>query len=955
MEEKQIGVPLEGFAEFARKVAAEGAVLLKNEGQMLPLGQGCPGERERVSLFGRIQVDYYRSGTGSGGAVNVAYHSTLLSGLRAKGQLELNEELARTYEEWVEKHPFDNGGGGWAMEPWFQAEMPLTEELVRSAREFGEKALYVIGRTAGEDKDNVDAPGGYRLTEEEAAVLRLLTEHFEQVAVILNVSNIIDMSWVDAPEYKGHIKAVAYAWQGGIEGGNAVADVLAGDVVPGGKLTDTIALAIEDYPSTANYGNEDADVYQEDVYVGYRYFETFAPDRVMFPFGFGLTYTDMRTEVLGAELAQGAGEGAAAVIQVKVKVTNAGSRYAGKETVQLYYGAPQGKLGRPVKELGAFQKTGLLAPGKSEEITLNLPVRQMAAYDDGGVTGQKSCYVLEEGSYAIYVGTDVRSAQEVAFAGSVSGTEGGSAAMWGIEDGRLVLGGLNVAEQLEEAAAPVREFSRMKPGNRRADGSYEVAWEQVPVATVSLKERIEERLPQEIPVTGDKGYRFQDLKAGKVSMEDFVAQLSDEEMATLVRGEGMCSLKVTPGTACAFGGVGDKLLDKGIPIACGSDGPSGIRMDNGALATQLPIGTLLASTWDPELVEELYVMEGKELLRNEIDTLLGPGINIHRHPLNGRNFEYFSEDPYLGGKIASANTRGIRRGGSSATMKHFAANNQEFSRRKVDAVVSERALREIYLKSFEMAVKEGEAVSVMTSYNPVNGHWAASNYDLVTTILHREWGFTGIVMTDWWAMMNDCVEGGACDIRNTAAMLRAQNDLFMVVNNNGAEVNSRHDNTIPSLEEGKLARGELQRSVKNILGFLLQAPVSGRPFVREERIEHFAALAGIGGQADGMAEEENGLLHVVPVMEGTVRMRVKEAGVYRFSMEGIYKAPDTAQSAFQITLNGKELAAVQMTGSWFGIPESQRICRCELEAGEYEVSCRMIKPGLTLNWVEFAR
>ncbi len=960
MSDVKIGIPLEGFAEFGREVAAQGAVLLKNEGQMLPLRE------EKISVFGRIQIDYYRSGTGSGGAVNVVYKTNLLDGLRAKKQVEVNEELAAVYEAWVKEHPFDNGGGGWAMEPWFQQEMPLSEEQVKAARAFGEKAIYVIGRTAGEDKDNVNEPGGYRLTEEERRTLRLLAAEFDQIAVILNVSNIIDMSWVDDPEYQGHIRAVLYAWQGGIESGNAAADVLVGDVVPGGKLTDTIAKEIEDYPATANYGDELKNIYQEDIYVGYRYFETFAPEKVLYPFGYGITYTTMQTEILGAKLVAGADipENAApeeaaleARLYVTARVTNTGDTYAGREVVQLYYGAPQGKLGRPAKELGAFQKSKLLQPGESEEITIKLPVKRMMAYDDGGYTGHKSSYVLEEGAYTIYAGTSVRDAAPVkVILGSCM--EEAKEPFWSVVENSLSLRSLLVVCTLQEAGAPVEGFTRMKPGAR--DGAvYQVAWQEAPTRTISIKERIEANLPEEITPTGDQGYVLKDVEAGKVTLDQFVAQLSDEELATLIRGEGMCSLKVTPGTACAFGGVGDALLDKGIPIACGSDGPSGIRMDNGAKATQVPIGTLLASTWDPELVEELYVMEGKELLRNQIDTLLGPGINIHRHPLNGRNFEYFSEDPYLSGTMAAANVRGIRRGGSSATMKHYACNNQEFSRRKVNAVVSERALREIYLRGFEMAVKEGGAVSLMTSYNPINSYWAPSSYDLVTTILRKEWGYTGIVMTDWWAMMNDCVEAGPCDIRNTAAMIRAQNDLFMVVNNNGAEVNSRHDNTIEALAEGKLTRGELQRSAKNILRFIMQAPVFGRDLVREEKIEKFASVpegtAPKTVDPEAIVIEENGVLQIIPQMEGSVLMRVKEGGVYRLAMEAFYKATDTAQSACQILLNGVELVTIQMTGSWFGIPESQRICRCELEPGEYEVTCHITKPGMSLNWLSFTK
>lgn len=250
MKEKNYGVPLKGFAEFSRKVAADGAVLLKNEGQALPIKAG-----ERISIFGRSQIDFYRSGTGSGGSVNVAYTTNLLGGLREKKTVIINEDLVSTYEKWLEEHPFDNGGGGWAAEPWFQQEMPITEAVVSEAKNKSDKAIVVIGRTAGEDKDNADEPGSYQLTAEEKNILTLVTKHFEQVIVVLNVSNIIDMAWLNDANLQA-IQSVLYVWQGGMEGGNAAADVLVGDVTPSGKLTDTIAYSINDYSSTQNYGGE---------------------------------------------------------------------------------------------------------------------------------------------------------------------------------------------------------------------------------------------------------------------------------------------------------------------------------------------------------------------------------------------------------------------------------------------------------------------------------------------------------------------------------------------------------------------------------------------------------------------------------------------------------------------------------------------------------------------------
>jgi len=927
---QQIGVPLEGFAEFSREVAAEGAVLLKNEGQVLPLREG-----DRVAIFGRIQVNYYRSGTGSGGSVNVAYTTNLLGGLRAKANVAVDEELAAVYERWIEENPFDNGGGGWAAEPWNQKEMPLTDELVAAARGRSNKAIVVIGRTAGEDQDNADEPGSYRLTDDEKAMLKRVTSHFEQTVVVLNVSNIIDMSWLE-DEYVHPIAGVIYSWHGGMEGGNAIADVLAGDVTPSGKLTDTIAYSIDDYPSTRNYGNEFANLYQEDIYVGYRYFETFRPDRVQFEFGFGLSYTSF--EVVPEEARIAAGTGIEAVVSIDATVTNKGTEYAGQEVVQVYYEAPQGKLGRPARVLAGFTKTGLLRPGESQRVTVSFPIRSMAAYDDAGATGHPSAYVLEAGTYRFYAGTSVKKLTAIGF----EGQEG------------YVLHALQVAEQLQEAMAPTKSFERMKPGARKADGSYELAYEQVPTRKASMADRIKTNLPPALEQTGDRGYKLRDVRDGKIGLDAFVAQLSDEDLAAIVRGEGMSSPLVTPGTASAFGGVSDSLFRYGIPVGCTSDGPSGIRMDSGEKATQVAIGTLLAATWNPELVERLYVLEGRELVRNNIDTLLGPGLNIRRSPLNGRNFEYFSEDPLLSGVFASACVRGIREGGSYATLKHFACNNQEKHRTKVDAVVSERALREIYLKGFEIAVKEGGANSIMTSYNPVNGHWAASNYDLNTTILRGEWGFEGIVMTDWWAVMNDPVQGGAADRKNTNAMVRAQNDLYMVVTNYGAEINAYDDNTIESLANGTLTRGELQRSAKNICRFLMQAPVFSREQVLNEKVESFPANAAAPAPVAASVQALSSDAQVKPAVDGLTWFQADQAGEYRIIVNVMSPDTELAQSACHVTLNGRSMTTVQTNGTE-GKWVRQKLAKIKLEEGFYELKLDFVKPGLQIDWIEFRR
>ena len=733
---------LEKYAALARQAVAEGCVLLENEGQALPLRDG-----ERVAVFGRMAFHYYKSGLGSGGLVNTRYVVGILDALKECEGIHLDEKLMGIYEDWIMENPYDEGQG-WGRVPWCQKEMDVTEEMLDCARR-DDVSLVVIGRTAGEDQDNNAKAGSYCLTETEEDMIRRVCEVSERTVVVLNVGNIIDMSWVE----KYRPQAVLYVWQGGQEGGNGVADVLTGKVCACGKLTDTIAADIKDYPSTENFGDPFKNYYKEDIYVGYRYFETFAKDKVLYPFGYGLSYT---TFEMKAEVLKNTGD----EITLSVTVSNTGEV-------------------------------------RGKEVCIVIQKYDMASYDDSGVTGHKSCYVLEEGCYEVFVGSDVRSAV------SVGCYE---------EEFRVI-------EELEEAYAPVEKFQRMK-AVLLPDGTYQAVTEEVPVRTVDPQERRANEMPETLDYTGDKGYKLVDVLDKKVSMEEFIAQISEEDLIAIFRGEGMCSPKVTAGTAAAFGGVTDGLTALGIPVGCCSDGPSGIRMDCGTKAFSLPNGTSFGCTFNVELVGALYEMTGKELRLNKIDSLLGPGMNIHRNPLNGRNFEYISEDPILTGRICAAQVKAMAKSGIGSTIKHFCGNNQEVGRSTSDSVISERALREIYLKGFEIAVKEGGARSVMTTYGSVNGLWTAGSYDLCTTILRKEWGFDGIVMTDWWAKSN--YEGHQAEAPVKAPMVAAQNDIYMVVSD--AKANPENDDVEEMLHAGKITLGELQRNAANILGFLLKSP-----------------------------------------------------------------------------------------------------------------------------------
>ena len=877
---KQQAVP--ELIAYSRKVAADGCVLLKNNNNVLPFNKG-----EKISVFGRIQLNYYKSGTGSGGLVNAPYVTNILDGLRANEKVEVNEKLAAVYAEWVKENPFEMGAG-WAQEPWCQKEMPLDDETVKTAAAESDKAIIIIGRTAGEDQDNFAGEGGYFLTEAELDMVKKVSSAFDKVAVVLNVGNVIDVKFVD--DY--NIDALLYVWQGGMEGGNAAADILCGDVNPSGKLADTIVEDITQYPSNANFGDKICNKYAEDIYVGYRYFETVAKDEVKYPFGFGLSYTTF--ELVTNSVSVNDGD-----ITATVTVKNTGD-FDGKEVVQLYYEAPQGKLGNPLRQLAAFKKTGIIKSGESETVTLTFPVNKMASYDDSGISGYRAAYLLQKGEYKIYIGACVRCAEHK-FTYDVA------------ED--------TVTEQCLPAVMPVVAFDRMKP-ELSADGTYKMTTEPVPTRDYDLEERILSARCDGVEYTGDKGYKLIDVKNGKCTMDEFVAQLNNNDLKVLVYGEGLGSPKATQGTCCAFGGLNLSLNAFGVPIACGSDGPSGIRLDGGQEATSMPNGTLIACTFDPDLVEEMFVYEGVELQAYEVDCLLGPGINIHRHPLNGRNFEYFSEDPLLTGKMAAAICRGISVSGNTSVIKHYAANNQETCRHSTDSIVSERAIREIYTKAFQIAVKESPIRSIMTSYNPINGIWAASNYDLNTQLLRNEWGFDGFVMTDWWTVMND--DGEKASAENIKAMLRAQNDIFMVT----GDAEARTDNLHESLENGELTRGELQRCVKHMLNYLMNCQSFER-FLRTGGIDLKKLILSEEGREPVLVAEDISL-------DSSFHASVQEKGNYMVSAVLKSDAPSLAQMNVRVFFNDECRLTFAINGTEG--KEVKFVRDLWISAGEYDIT-----------------
>lgn len=865
----------EKYTAKARQAVAEGQVLLLNQNHVLPLPKGS-----HVAVFGRMQLHYYKSGTGSGGMVNVNKVTGILEALEESEDVQVYESLVDVYREWEKDHPFDEGVG-WGNEPWSQEEMELNEALVEEAAEKNEYAIVILARTAGEDKDNKMLEGAYCLTSIEEDMLQKVRKSFAKMIVLLNTGNIMDMSFMD--RYRPD--AVMYVWQGGMIGGLGTVDVLTGKVCPSGRLSDTIAAQMSDYPADPYFGGLEQNLYVEDIYVGYRYFESAAKSKVLYPFGFGLSYTTFSMEAGGFSYAENQ-------VSFVMKVTNTGSA-AGKEVVQVYAKAPLGKLGKPARVLIDFKKTKELMPGECETLTFAIPTSVFASYNEVSTAGMPVGWVLEAGEYTIYAGGNVRDAYAV---------------------GSFTLDELQIVEECRSALAPTTAFKRMKmtAANEHAEaaGVYEVAMEEVPLRVVSPEEKRNAELPESCEITGDRGIKLADVKAGKATLDEFVAQLTEEELASIVRGEGMGSPKVTAGTAAAFGGVTKSLLEKGIPCGCCDDGPSGMRLDSGMKAFSLPNGTLLACTFNTQLNEELYAFTAVEMIKNRVDILLGPGMNIHRHPLNGRNFEYFSEDPLLTGKMAAAQVRGLKSAGMTGSLKHFCGNNQETRRHTSNSIISERALREIYLRGFEIAVKEAKADAVMTTYGPVNGIWTSSNYDLVTDILRKQWGFEGVVMTDWWAYV--CREGDKPAKTDFATMVKAQNDLYMVCPD--SEKNEHGDNTVESLHDGSLTLGELQRCAKNICRFMMNTHAFMRMQNEEDTIE-------ILGAEEGFEECVGDLTYYKVDREVVIDLsghEISKGTSIDFALDleqlGYYKAELTAKSDLG------ELAQIPVTLSFAGTP-----------------------------------
>ncbi len=768
-----------------RQAAGEGIVLLKNDNDTLPFSP-C----DRVAVFGRTQIDYFAVGYGSGGDVLAPYTVNLIDGLKNQG-VRTDEGLFEIYRKWTGDSSntpvFDGVWGHW---PVSYPEMPLEDDTVRKASGENDIALVVIGRAAGEDRECRLGKGSYYLTDEEKEMLDKVTRYFSRTAVIVDTGNIIDMSWTR--EYGDAIGALVYAWQGGMESGNALSDILTGRVSPSGKLTDTIPVSYDSLPSALSFGGREYNNYTEDIYVGYRYYETFAPGEVLYPFGYGLGYTSFSL------LSEGRSRGME--ISIEAKVRNEGER-SGKETVQVYLSSPSGRLGKPARVLVSYAKTGEIPPGGEERLALSFRLDDFASYDDTGATGNRYSFVLEKGEYRIYTGTSVR---DTALTLS------------------LVLDEDIVVKKTENVLGVKKGCGFMRLVER--DGKK--VYEPVPEEEGNLRERILSSLPPELGKTGNEDCSFDDVRSGRITLSSFVASLSPEDLEALSRGGGaMNSPLGAEGNGGAFGGVTESLRKKGIPPVIVSDGPAGLRVRR--TSALLPSGTALASTFNDSLVRKLYSLLASEMKASGIDVLLAPGMNIHRNPLCGRNFEYFSEDPLLSGMIASDIVSALQENGVTCSPKHFAANNQEMWRTENDSRVSERSLREIYLRAFEIMIYKSHPLVIMTSYNRLNGVWNHYNYDLVHTVLRKEWGWRGLVITDWWMHISRSPEFPL--LENDAYRVRSDVDVLMP-GGDGYSPSSRVGRTLLDTlgKKDGITMGELQRTALNVLGFILEKEKLGK-------------------------------------------------------------------------------------------------------------------------------
>ena len=813
--------------KLAREAAAEGFVLLENKDHFLPLAKGS-----KVGLYGAGAIRTIKGGTGSGD-VNERDSVNIFQGMKNAGYDVTSSEWLEDYDKLYVQARLDwkneiftklNGDDtkffdAYSATPFFMPSgNPIDEE--KAAADGADTAFFVLARIAGENKDRFDTEGDYFISKEEKAILAQVSRCYKNVVLVINTGGLMDLAFVEEFD---NIRSILQYVQAGQEGGNAFADVVSGDVTPSGKMTDTWAKDYYDYPGAEVYSYKSGDLmkekYEEGIFVGYRYFDTFEVP-VRYSFGYGMSYTDFEIRTDDIKVS---GRGMMnPKVSVTVTVTNTGDTYAGKEVVQIYASCPQGRLVKEFRRLAGFGKTKLLAPKESQTMTITFPLYQLTSYEE-----ESASWILEPGMYGIWVGNDLNTS---------------------VLSGALELDEKAVMTACENICPLKEELNEISPDAEKVQ-AREAAWQnevrEKRMSVIELKaaeiptEKVDyQPVPEELPG-----------KAGKI-----VDSLSVDQLAFLATGDpgraqgnalGSAGISV-PGAAAETSPCASEEPWNVTTIAL-VDGPAGLRLkreyqvDNGEIVasdflaaleggffskpqekrgttyyqfcTAIPVGTLLAQSWDVELIKRVGEMIGHEMELFNVTLWLAPGMNIHRNPLCGRNFEYYSEDPLLAGMMAAAMTLGVQKvPGCGTTIKHFACNNQEDNRMGSDSILSERALREIYLKGFEIAVKDAQPMSIMTSYNLINGVHAANCYDTCTKAARDEWGFAGAIMTDW-TTTNVQIQGEC----TAAGCMRAGNDMVM------PGLPEDHENIKKELADGTLTMAELKRCIYNTVNIVLQS------------------------------------------------------------------------------------------------------------------------------------
>ena len=815
--------------KLVREAAAESFVLLKNENNLLPLEKGT-----KLGLYGAGAVKTVKGGTGSGD-VNERDSVSIYQGLSNAGFEITSKDWLSGYQKTYEK----------SREDWKQSiidksvkenmnvvmayfatpyHLPAGDPIPDCAKEDGaDTAIFVLSRIAGEGTDRRDEELDYYLSKDERAMLDQLSACYKHIILLLNAGGIVDLAFLE--EYP-KIESVVNVLQPGQEGGNAVADVLCGKKTPSGKLADSWAMDYNDYPSAATFSFKSGDVfheeYKEGIYVGYRYFDTFGV-LVRYGFGFGLSYTTFSIKTQKVTVSNLNSENP--VLTAAVEVTNTGVTYSGKEVVQIFVSCPQGSRVKEYRRLAGFAKTKELAPGEKQSLSITFPLYQLTSYEE-----ETASWVLDGGNYGIWVGNSLSDAK--------------LCAVLSLDQSAVMVSGSNICKKQ-------RELEEITPDQAKLLEKQK-AWEAIAK---------EENLPN-LQIKSDQiqtktiSYNAdQEPFTGRA--KEIVENMTTDQLLLLATGD------ISMGQGSAIGNAGQSVPGAAAETTSAfakppfdlasivlADGPAGLRLNksyqvkNGKskkmdflesfegglllekkpehdpdeetywqFCTAMPVGALLAQSWDTDLVKKLGEMIGNEMKLFEVTLWLAPGMNIHRNPLCGRNFEYYSEDPLLSGMMASVMTLGVQKvPGCGTTIKHFACNNQEDNRMGSDSIVSERALREIYLKGFEIAIKNAQPMSIMTSYNMINGVHAANCYDICTKAARDEWGFNGTIMTDWTTTTGSTA--GEC---SASGCMKAGNDIVMPGDP------ADHENLRSALLDGSLSLDELKRSVYHTVNIILQS------------------------------------------------------------------------------------------------------------------------------------